>query len=248
MSDDAYRGQLNSESPGGHMPIRPEAEQKLRAGFQRRVDRQADRYAAQLTDAEQLAVRLEAGEVAGAFSGQAGGGVRRGTYAVGMLPLAAIPVLIAGAAVGVPGLVPLLAASPFIIGAWFGLTLWRRREPKRRVWLYAFAQGCALPDGPRADAVLVRWSEVTEVSEVWTKVDDPSAEESRPKLTAYLLRCADGRTCEISRSLHNVRDPYPGVGPLLTSLMPADVGTTMPKFPAIDEVITAFAGKPGPRG
>src|ERR1700728_807889 len=92
--------------------IRPEAEQKLRAGFQRRVDRQAERYAAQLTHAEQLAVRLECGEVAGVFSGQAGGGVRRRAYVVGLLPMAAIPVLIAGAAVGVPGMVPLLAASP----------------------------------------------------------------------------------------------------------------------------------------
>ena len=30
------------------MQIRPEAEQKLRAGFQRRVDQQRDRYAVQL--------------------------------------------------------------------------------------------------------------------------------------------------------------------------------------------------------
>jgi hypothetical protein len=29
--------------------------------------------------------------------------------------------------------------------------------------------------------------------------------------------------------------------------MPADVGATMPKFPTIDEVIAAFARKPGPR-
>jgi hypothetical protein len=124
--------------------IRPEAEQKLRAGFQRRVDRQAERYVAQLTQAGQLAVRLECGEVIGVFSGQAGGGVRRGAYAVGLLPMAAIPVLIAGAAVGVPGMVPLLGATPFITGAWFGLTMWRRREPRRRVWLHAFAQGvCA---------------------------------------------------------------------------------------------------------
>jgi hypothetical protein len=28
--------------------------------------------------------------------------------------------------------------------------------------------------------------------------------------------------------------------------MPADVGATMPTFPTIDEVIAAFAGKPGP--
>jgi hypothetical protein len=27
-------------------------------------------------------------------------------------------------------------------------------------------------------------------------------------------------------------------------VMPADVGATMPKFPTIDEVIAAFAGKP----
>jgi hypothetical protein len=229
------------------VPIRPEAEQKLRAGFQRRVDRQAGRYVEQLTHAEQLAVRLECGQVVGVFSGQAGGGVRRGAYLVALLPLAAIPVLIAGAAVGVPGMVPLLAVTPFIIGAWFGFTMWRWREPKRRVWFYAFAQGCAFLDGPQADAVIMRWSEVTEVGEVWTNVYDVSAEESRPTLTAYRLACADGRTCEISRSLENVRDPYPGVGPLLRGLMPADVGTTMPKFPSLDEVIAAYAGKPGPR-
>jgi hypothetical protein len=57
--------------------IRPEAEQKLRAGFQRRVDRQAERYAAQLADAEQLAVGLECGPVVGVFGGEAGGDVRR---------------------------------------------------------------------------------------------------------------------------------------------------------------------------
>jgi hypothetical protein len=180
-------------------------------------------------------------------SGQAGGGVRRGAYVVGLLPLAAIPVLIAGSAVGVPGMVPLLGATPFITGAWFGLTVWRRREPRRRVWFYAFAEGCALLDGSRTDAVCLRWSEVTEVDEVWTMVYDVSAEESRPRLTAYRLRCADGRTCEIARSLRNVRDPYPGVGPLLTGLMPAAAGQTLPKFPTIDEVIAAFARKPGPR-
>jgi hypothetical protein len=227
--------------------IRPEAEQKLRAGFQRRVDRQAERYAEQLTRAEQLAVRLECGEVAGVFCGQAGGGVRRGAYVVGLLPMAAIPVLIAGSAVGIPGMVPLLAATPFITGAWFGLTMWRWREPGRQVWFYAFDQGCALLDGPQADAVFLRWSEVTGVDEVWTKVYDVSAEESRPKLTGYQLRSADGRTCEISRSLKNVRDPYPGVGPLVTGLTPADVGATMPKFPAIDEILAAYARKPGPR-
>lgn len=229
------------------MPIRPEAEQKLRAGFQRRVDRQAERYVAQLTHAERLAVGLECGQVVGVFSGQAGGGVRRGAYAVGLLPMAAIPVLIAAAAVGVPGVVPLLAATPFVTGAWFGLTLWRWREPRRQVWFYAFADGCAFMDGPQADPVYLRWSEVAEIGEVWTDVYDASAEESRPKLTAYRLQCEDGRSCEIARSLQNVRDPYPGVGPLVRGLMPADVGSTMPRFPTIDEVIATLARKPDPR-
>ena len=228
------------------MRIRPEAEQKLRAGFQRRVDRQAERYVAELTHAQQLAVGLECGEVVGVFSGHAGGDLRRGAHVRAALPMAAIPVLIAGAAVGVPGMVPLLGASPFVIGGWFGLTMWRWREPRRRVWFYAFTQGCALLDGPRADPVCVRWSEVAEVDEVWTQVYDVSAEESRPMLTAYRLLCADGRTCVISRSLRNVRDPYPNVGSPLRGLVPADVGATIPTFPAIDEVIAAFAGKPGP--
>jgi hypothetical protein len=62
--------------------------------------------------------------------------------------MAAIPVLIAGAAVGVPGMVPLLGATPFVAGVWFGLTLWRRREPRRRVCFYAFAAYAGKP-GPR---------------------------------------------------------------------------------------------------
>jgi hypothetical protein len=227
--------------------IRPEAERKLRAGFQRRVDEQSDRYVVQLTHAGQLAARFECGEVAGVFSAQVGGGVRPRAYVAGLLPLAAIPLLIAGAAAGVPGVLPVLGAFPFVVGAWFGLNMWRGREPKRRVWFYAFAEGFMLLDDPRSDAAPVRWSQVTEVGEVWAEVYNPSTEESRPALTAYRLRSADGQTHEISRSFQNVRDPYREVGQLLRSLAPASVGKTMPAFPTIDEIIAAYAGKPGPR-
>jgi hypothetical protein len=51
--------------------IRPEAEQKLRAGFLQRADQQRDRYAVQLAHAEQLAARFGCGEVAGVFSAEA---------------------------------------------------------------------------------------------------------------------------------------------------------------------------------
>ena len=99
------------------MRIRPEAEQKRRAGFERRVDEQSDRYAAQLAHAGQLALRLECGEVAGVFSTEAGGGVGTRAYVLGLIPLAAIPFVIAGAAAGVPGTLPVLAAFPFALGA-----------------------------------------------------------------------------------------------------------------------------------
>jgi len=45
------------------VPIRPEAEQKLRAGFQRRVDEQRKRYTVQLEHAGELAARFECGDV-----------------------------------------------------------------------------------------------------------------------------------------------------------------------------------------
>jgi hypothetical protein len=222
--------------------MRPEAERKLRAGFQRRVDEQSDRYAAELAHAGQLAARFGCGEVAGVFGAQAGGDVRARTYVVGLLPLAAIPVLIAATAAGVPDMGPVLGAFPFVAGGWIAVSFLRGREPKRQVWFYAFAEGFMLlddlPDEP------VRWSQITEVGEVWTEVYRPGEEDGRPALAAYRLRSADGRVHDISRSFRNVQDPYGEVGQLLRGLAPGTVGKTMPRFPTIDEIIAAYA-KPG---
>jgi hypothetical protein len=98
--------------------------------------------------------------------------------------------------------------------------MWLWRKPRRRVWLYAFAKGFMLLDDPRAEAVPVRWSQVIEVSEVWTDAYDPSAEEYQPRLTAYSLRCADGQAHELSRYLQNVQDPYFPVGQFLKTSCP----------------------------
>jgi len=184
------------------VPIRPEAERKLRAGFQRRVDQQSERYAAPLAHAGELAARFGYGEVVGVFSARAGGGVRP--------------------------------------------SLWRLREPRRCVWFYAFDEGFMLLDDPRADAAPVRWSQVTEVGEVWTEAYDPAAEQSRLVLTAYRLRLAGRQAHEISRSFRNVRDPYGDVGQLLRGLAPASSGQAMPTFPTIDEIIAAYARTPAP--
>ncbi len=63
-------------------------------------------------------------------------------------PLAGIPLLIASAAAGIPVPVPVFFAFPFAAGAWIGLSFWRGREPKRRVWFYAFTEGFMLLDRP----------------------------------------------------------------------------------------------------
>ena len=226
------------------MPIRPEAEQKLRAGFQRRVDQQAQRYAGPLAHAAELAMGLECGEVAGVFTARAGGGVARRAYVVGLAPLAAIPVLVGAAAARIPGVLPLLASFPFLEGAWFGVSLFRGRVPKRDVWFYAFTEGFMLLDPAVADIGPVPWSHLIGVSEVWTDVYNVSAEESRPALTAWRLHGADGQAYEISRSYQNVRDPYREVGQLLRGLMPSAAGQVLPTFPTVDQVIATYAGPP----
>jgi hypothetical protein len=48
--------------------IRPEAQEKLRQGFQRKADRQRRLYAGQVAEARRLAVMFGCGEVAGIFS------------------------------------------------------------------------------------------------------------------------------------------------------------------------------------
>lgn len=138
------------------MKMRPEAEQKLRAGFQRRVDEHAQRYAEQLAHAAQLAARFGCGEVTGVFSMEAGGDPRPRTYVLALLPpLAGIPLLIGAAAAGVRGLMPLFIGFPFAAGAWIGLNFLLGRKPKRRVWFYAFTDGFMVLTDPPVDAAAV---------------------------------------------------------------------------------------------
>ena len=221
----------------------------MREGFQRRIDEQSAKFAAQLTHAERLATRLECGEVVGVYHTEIGGGVSTRAYVIALLPMAAIPFLIVGAASGFPGSLPLLGLFPFAFGIWFGVSLWRGRDPKKQAWLYVFTEGFLLLTGDwGAEAPPVRWNRVIEVTPVWTQVIQAGTEgETRPTLTAYRLRSADGELHEISRSFKNVRDPYREMGQLFRGLAPSTVGKTMPKFPTIDEILGTYAAKPRPR-
>lgn len=225
--------------------MRPEAERRLREGFQRRFDEQSSRYAAQLAHARQQAARFECGEVTGVFTAQAGGETTTKTFVVALLPIALLPLVIILPATGIPGTIQLLVAYPFLAGAWIGLGFWLGRTPKRQVWLYAFTEGFLLLDGPAADAGPVLWSQVTGVSPVWTNKYSPGDEDSRRALTAYRLRLADGRVQEISRDFKNVEDPYREMGQLFRSLSPGIIGKTMPKVPTIDEILATFTRSQG---
>ena len=132
----------------------------------------------------------------------------------------------------------------FFFIAWYALSLWRGM--RRRVWCFAFTGGFVVLDDPAGDAVPVRWGQVTAVGPVWTQAHDPVAEEPRTVLGGYCLRTADGQAHEISCSLKNVEDPYHEMGQVFRALAPATIGTTMPTFPTIDQVIAAYAGKPAP--
>jgi len=217
--------------------MRPEAEQRLRAGFQRRVDRQREQYAPQLAHAGQLAAGSGCGQVAGVFSMQAP--FRARDLAPGLLPLAAVPFLIIGAAAGVPGMLPAFGIFLFGFIAWYGVILWR--GIKRQTWLFAFTGGFMLLDDPLGTGVAVRWDQVTGVGPVWTQVYSPGSEDD-PKtvLSAYRLRTADGTIHDISRDFKNVQDPYREMGQLFRSLAPKTIGTTMPTFPTVDQIISAY--------
>ena len=91
----------------------------------------------------------------------------------------------------------------------------------------------------------MRWSRVIEVTPVWTQVYQVGTEgESKPALTAYRLRSADGELHELSRSFKNVQDPYREMGQLFRGLAPNTVGKTMPKFLTIDEILATYVRKP----
>jgi hypothetical protein len=79
---------VGEDESGVVVKMRPEAEQRLRAGLQRRVDERRDRYAAQLAHAGQLAGRYEYGEVVGGV--QQAGQHRAEAVITGLLPPSAL--------------------------------------------------------------------------------------------------------------------------------------------------------------
>jgi hypothetical protein len=213
----------------------------MREGFQKHVDEQNRKYATQLSHAQQLCSWYRYGEVVGVYNGPVGGGVAPIGYVASYLPLIGVPIIIIAAAARIPGALLMLAAFPFVWGAWFGFCLWRFRDPKRQVWLYAFTEGFLLQNLMKEAATPVRWNQLTEITQVWTEAYHHDSEVYTPKLTGYELRSSDGQRHVFSREWWNVQDPYREVGQLLKHLSPRSVAEVFPNFPTIDELVARYA-------
>ena len=131
--------------------------------------------------------------------------------------------------------------------AWYGAALWRGIG--RQTWFFAFTGGFTLLDDLLGTGVPVGWDQVVGVGPARTQVYSPGSEDDpRTVLDAYRLRTADRRCHDISRSFKNVQDPYQEMGQLFRALAPNTIGTTMPTFPTVDQIISAYLREPDPRG
>lgn len=224
------------------MGMRPEARQRLDQGFRRRTAEQQARHTADWQRAAHLGQALELGEPLGIYKTEITPplGVRRvlRLLAPGAMFLLVVVLLIAWAPDAV---VPLLFITPFVAGGYclVFFVISRRRRFTR--WLYGYPGGLAEVD-PDGHPRVVRSGEVTDVVDEWSS----SSSESQLSwdYEGFRLTTADGRTVTITAKYRNALDPYFPVGGLIAALAPAEVGTAVPRFPSIADLINDWAVTP----
>lgn len=227
------------------MPIRPEAQRRLEAGFQRHIQRQTQRHLSQIEQSALFAREQHLGEVIGLYAVKIPN--KWATLSGSFLIL----VTVCGP-FGFVSLIQILRQSPTlpnILGGILFLLLLLggiilaiaiiRRGPHYR-WLYIFTDGFALGSHPVSNFVFTRWDSVKEVWNIWTNVFNFVSEDHDPWFVAYKICLTDGREIQIPRSYSNMLDPYPDVGPLIRGFVPQAVATTIPTFPRIDDIIDQF--------
>jgi hypothetical protein len=107
-------------------------------------------------------------------------------------------------------------------------------------WLYGYPGGLAEVD-PGGHPRVLRRDEVTDVVDEWSS----SGSESQSwDYEGFRLTTADGRTVSITAKYRNALDPYGPVGGLIAALAPAEVGTAIPRFPSIADLIIDWAVTP----
>jgi hypothetical protein len=218
----------------------------LRTSFEARGRQQRQKYERELRDAAETGRTHSLGDVVGIYAEKrsdngAGWGIFLfllillcGIGGVGQvsiqllraLPPAQLPIRVAI----IIGLIAALVA--LLLFSW-----WLMRRRPTYAWLYAYAEGLAVPRRRGGLPELIRWEAVESLYNLWQNIFNPVSEESEPRFVGFRVRLTDGRELTFPLSYRNMLDPYASVGPLLTSVLPAPVAETLPSYLTIGQVL-----------
>lgn len=209
----------------------------LRDRFEERSQQQRQKYARELQDAAEVGRPYELGDVVSVYA------QKRSDNGSGWGILLFMLILLCGITSVVLSSEQLLkTTSPaqkptaimIVVGLVLGLALllvfsvWLMRRRPSYNWLYAYAEGLAMPARRGGTLDVIRWNGVESLYNVWKNVFNPVSEDSEPRFVAYRLGLRSGRDLTLPLSYRNMLDPYAEIGPLLTAIMPAPVAQTLP--------------------
>ncbi|MBV8700101.1 hypothetical protein [Bradyrhizobium sp.] len=208
-------------------------------GFQRRIDEQKRRFAAQWQSAIEFGQRSGLGDAVGIFRAEIHPPLRLVSLIRLMAPLVAIPVLIMAAAKGLPGMSRLLFFAPFLIGGWIGvnsLMAWRNRYHR---WLFAYTDGFTEFDERGQPDRSTRWDDFTDIADSWTWTESEAGSSSWT-FDGLQLTVHGGTSILFNTPYRNMLDPYHPVNRMLAALLPSTVAAIIPQFPTIIEIFVIY--------
>jgi hypothetical protein len=224
--------------------MRPEARERLRQGFEVRLERKRRENAPAVATGQRLAAEHGLGALVAPYV------LRHHSSRPAWGVLALLVSLFAGASLGGAGLLvarstvtPLLVALT-LAGAGVALGVWliRTAPPDHLEWVHGCAGGLARVRELDGTTEVLRWERVAAVHRVWVGTNDPDTEVPAPVLTEHRVVLANGAEHRFPSGFVNVLDPYRTVGRLLRGLTPREVGQEIPVLPALGELIEQMTG------
>ncbi len=226
---------MNSVNPSNPRVQRRLA--RLRDRFEEESQQQRRKYTRELRDAAEVGRPYALGDVVSVYA------EKRSDNGAGWGILLFMLILLCGiTGVGLSSEQLLKTTSPAqkpaaimtVVGLVLGLLLllvfsmWLMRRRPSYTWLYAYAEGLAMPARRGGPPDVIRWDNVESLYNVWKNVFNPVSEDSEPRFVAHRLQLRDGRDLTLPLSYRNMLDPYAAIGPLLTAILPSPVAQTLP--------------------
>ncbi|HEV8190833.1 MAG TPA: DUF6585 family protein [Ktedonobacterales bacterium] len=229
-------------------PSKPRVQRRLaslRTSFEARGRQQRRKYERALRDASEIGRLHALGDMMGIYAekrsdnGRGWGiflfllillcGIGGGQVSVRLLralPPAQLPMSVAIIAGLIAALVALLVFS------W-----WLMRRQPTYAWIYAYAEGLAVPGRRGGSPDLVSRDAIESLYNVWQNICNPVSEESEPRFVGYRVRLTDGRELTFPLSYRNMLDLHAAIRPVLSGLLPSPVVETMLTYPTLGEVL-----------